>query len=132
LKCLGEEVILFLFLFVIWMHIIPENIALSVVATKRLYHSWYRVHSVFSEFVMNLNIVVSFHHTVAMKHCLEDDEIERQLKCKNCDQRWDSVRWQGGRSEALYIHQADNNKKVYTLNFTIFQNNYLQLCKCFY
>jgi hypothetical protein len=34
---------------------------------------------------MNSNIVVSFHHTMAMKRCLEDDEIERQLKCKICD-----------------------------------------------
>jgi hypothetical protein len=34
---------------------------------------------------MNLNIVVSFHHAMAMKRHLEDDEIERQLKCKKCD-----------------------------------------------
>jgi hypothetical protein len=34
------------------------------------------------EFIVTLNIVVSFYHTMAMKHCLEDDETERQLKCK--------------------------------------------------
>jgi hypothetical protein len=33
---------------------------------------------------VNLNIVVSLYHTMAMKR-LEDDEIERQLKCKICD-----------------------------------------------
>jgi hypothetical protein len=31
----------------------------------------YRVYSVFCEFVMNSNIVVSFHHTMAMKCRLE-------------------------------------------------------------
>jgi hypothetical protein len=31
------------------------------------------------------NIVVSFYHTMAMKPCLQDDEIERQLKCKIYD-----------------------------------------------
>jgi hypothetical protein len=36
---------------------------------------------------VNSNIVVSFHHTVAVKRCLEDDEIERQLKCKIRDVR---------------------------------------------
>jgi hypothetical protein len=38
--------------------------------------------SVFCDFIVNSNIVVSFHHTMVMKHNLEDDEIERQLKCK--------------------------------------------------
>jgi hypothetical protein len=33
---------------------------------------------------MNSNIVVSYHHNMAMIRCLED-EIERQLKCKVCD-----------------------------------------------
>jgi hypothetical protein len=49
--------------------------------------SWlgYRVHSVFCVFIVDKNIVVSFHHTMAMKHRLEDDETERQLKCKKCD-----------------------------------------------
>jgi hypothetical protein len=41
-----------------------------------------RVHSIFCYFIVNL---VSFHPTMAMKHRLEDDEIERQLKCKICD-----------------------------------------------
>jgi hypothetical protein len=30
-------------------------------------------------------IIVSFHHKMAMKRCLQDDEIERQLKCKIYD-----------------------------------------------
>jgi hypothetical protein len=49
--------------------------------------SWlgYELHSVSCVFIVHSNIVVSFHHTMAMKHCLEDDEIERQLKCKKCD-----------------------------------------------
>jgi hypothetical protein len=33
---------------------------------------------------VNLNVVVSFYHTMVMKRCFEDDEIERQLKCKIC------------------------------------------------
>jgi hypothetical protein len=40
----------------------------------------YRVHSVFYEFMVNSNIVVSFNHKVVMKRCLEDDGIEKQLK----------------------------------------------------
>jgi hypothetical protein len=43
------------------------------------------VHSVFCEFIVNLNIVVSFHHKMAMQRCFGNDEIERQLKCKICD-----------------------------------------------
>jgi hypothetical protein len=31
---------------------------------------------------VNSDIVVSFHHKMAMKRCLEDDEIEKHLKCK--------------------------------------------------
>jgi hypothetical protein len=34
---------------------------------------------------VNLNIIVLFHHKIAMKRCLQDDETERQLKCKICD-----------------------------------------------
>jgi hypothetical protein len=34
---------------------------------------------------VNLNTVVLFHHPMAMKHCLEDDEIEMQQKCKIYD-----------------------------------------------
>jgi hypothetical protein len=41
-----------------------------------------RMPSVFCEFVVNLNIVVSFHRTVALIRRLEDDEVERQLKCE--------------------------------------------------
>jgi hypothetical protein len=43
------------------------------------------VHSVFSEFMVTSNIVVSFHHKMPMIHCLENNEIEKQLKCKICD-----------------------------------------------
>jgi hypothetical protein len=45
----------------------------------------------------------------------------------------DDMMGEGG--ESLYILQADNNnnnKKVCTLNFTIFKNNYLELCVHFY
>jgi hypothetical protein len=42
----------------------------------------YRVHSVFCELIVNSNTIVSFHHTMAMKHSFADDEIERKLKCK--------------------------------------------------
>jgi hypothetical protein len=38
--------------------------------------------SVFCEFIVNLSIVVSFYHTMAMKRFLEDGEFERELKCK--------------------------------------------------
>jgi hypothetical protein len=34
---------------------------------------------------VNLNIVVSFYHTLAMKRCLAYNKIERQFKCKVCD-----------------------------------------------
>jgi hypothetical protein len=43
------------------------------------------VHSVFCEFTIKSNTVVSYHHNMAMIRCLEDDKIERQLKCKICD-----------------------------------------------
>jgi hypothetical protein len=43
---------------------------------------WYRVHSVFCEFTVNSHIVVSSHHTIAMKYHLEHDE--RQRKWKKC------------------------------------------------
>jgi hypothetical protein len=33
---------------------------------------------------VNSNIVVSFHHKMAMIHCLKDDENESQLKRKIC------------------------------------------------
>jgi hypothetical protein len=31
---------------------------------------------------VNSNVLVSFHHTMAMKYRLEDDEIERQLSAR--------------------------------------------------
>jgi hypothetical protein len=34
--------------------------------------------------MVNSNIVVSFHNEKAMKGCLENDEIEKQLKCEIC------------------------------------------------
>jgi hypothetical protein len=34
---------------------------------------------------VNSNIVVSNNHKMGMICCLEDGEIERQLKCKICD-----------------------------------------------
>jgi hypothetical protein len=71
---------------------------------------------------------------------LEDDEIERQLKCKKCDvglcilryfeeyhtkARSSQMTRVGGWGVILYIymHEADKQKKVCTLNFTIFKNN---------
>jgi hypothetical protein len=39
------------------------------------------VHSIFCEFIVNSNTVVSFHHTTIVRR-LEDDETERQRKCK--------------------------------------------------
>jgi hypothetical protein len=48
--------------------------------TKQLHHSWDTECIQFSYmFIVNLNTVVSFHHTMAMKHHLEDDETEQQL-----------------------------------------------------
>jgi hypothetical protein len=38
------------------------------------------VHSVFCESIVNSDIVILFLHKMAVKRCLEDDEIERQLK----------------------------------------------------
>jgi hypothetical protein len=35
--------------------------------------------------MVNSNIVVSFNHKLEIIRCLEDDEIERQLKCTLCD-----------------------------------------------
>jgi hypothetical protein len=34
---------------------------------------------------VNSTVVGSYRHKMAMIRCLEDDEIERQLKCKMCD-----------------------------------------------
>jgi hypothetical protein len=41
-----------------------------------------RVLLVYCKFIVNSNIVVSVRHEMEMKRRLEDDEIERQLKCK--------------------------------------------------
>jgi hypothetical protein len=68
------------------------------------------MHSFFCEFMVNLNIVVSFLHKMAMKRCLEDYGIEKQLKCKNCGV---GLCFLGCRAWSLYIHQEDNNKKIY-------------------
>jgi hypothetical protein len=100
---------------------LQENIALSKVANKHL-------HSVFCEFILILNIVVSYHHAIAMKRCLGDDETERQLKCKLCDlelcflvcfkEYHTKVRfryWMRGLN--LCIHQADNNKKYIFIEY---------------
>jgi hypothetical protein len=54
-----------------------------MVTTKCLHITQIQDASVLFEFIMNLNIVVSFYHTMAMKRSLEDGEIERQLK-SNC------------------------------------------------
>jgi hypothetical protein len=43
------------------------------------------LHGATSQKAAFLNIVVSFYHTMAVKSCLEDNEIERHLKCKICD-----------------------------------------------
>jgi hypothetical protein len=74
----------------------PNSVPSPVIAAAREYCPFYgcnqtlaselryRVHSVLCEFIANLNIVVSFYHTMAMKCCLEHGEIERQWKCKIC------------------------------------------------
>jgi hypothetical protein len=73
---------------------------------------------------VNLDTVVSFHHKMAVKCCLEDDEIEKQLKCKICDvglcifgcflKYHTKARFSYTmRACSQYIHQADNCKKCY-------------------
>jgi hypothetical protein len=81
---------------------------------------------------VNSNIVVSFHHTskMAMTRCLEDDEIERLLKCKICDvglcifgyfkkyqtrARFNYMMWgEGGCEARIYIKQITTKKGMYT------------------
>jgi hypothetical protein len=78
---------------------------------------------------------------MAMKRCLEDDEIERQLKCKICDmglhsQVSEAIPHKG----EIQLHDVEDEasihikkiKKICTLNFTIFKNKYLGLCMHFY
>jgi hypothetical protein len=78
-----------------------------------------------------------------MKRCLEDDEIERQLKCKICDvglcflgcfkeyhtkPRF-SYTTRGG--ACIYVKEMTTTKCMYT-EFAIFKNKYLCLCVSFY
>jgi hypothetical protein len=64
---------------------LSDNTALSKVANKHIHRSWYTEDiQVFFGFMVNSNIVVSFHHKMGMRHCLED-KIEWQLKCKIFD-----------------------------------------------
>jgi hypothetical protein len=86
--------------------------------------------------MVNSDIVVSFHHKVAMKHRLENNEIEKQLKCKicgvglcflGCFKEPDSVTGRGV-LKPVYIHQQTTTKNVRILNFTVFKSKYLGLC----
>jgi hypothetical protein len=58
---------------------LQENNTIFTVAKKRLHLSEIQSAFSFCEFIVNSNDVASFHHTMAMKQSLEDDEIERQL-----------------------------------------------------
>jgi hypothetical protein len=94
----------------------------------------------------NSNIVVSVHPSMAMKR-LEDDEIERQLKCKICDvglcifgffkkyhtkARFNYMTRGVGCGACIYIKQiTTKKKKVCTLNFTLIKDKYSD-CVCFY
>lgn len=85
----------------------------------------------FSEFIVNSNIVISFHHTLAMKTGFEDDEIQRQLKYKTRDMGVHSRVLQGVTYKgviqsdewvcvcSLYIHPEDNKKGMYTVFYYI-------------
>jgi hypothetical protein len=76
--------------------------------------------------MVNSNIVVSFHHKMGIIRCLEEDEIERQLKCKIRDMglcifgcfnkyhtnaRFSYMTWEG--EACIYIRQI-TTKKVCT------------------
>jgi hypothetical protein len=106
----------------------------------------YRVHSIFYEFIVNSNTAGSLNHTMAIKRHLEDDKIDRKPMCKKCNMgmcilgcfeeyhtkvRFSYMTRRGGGVEA-YIYNKQTTKKVCALNFTIFKNNYLGLCMCFY
>jgi hypothetical protein len=52
--------------------------------------------------MVNSNIIVSFHRAMEMKRRLEDDEIERQLKCKIVT--WDNTF--SGASKSKYHTKA--------------------------
>jgi hypothetical protein len=71
---------------------------------------------------------------MAIKHCLEDDEIEGQLKYNICDVRLCFLGCKGkiqlhdaGVEACTYVEQLT---KMYLciLNFIIFKNKYLGLC----
>jgi hypothetical protein len=81
---------------------------------------------------------------MAMKRCLEDDEIERQLKCKICDvglllsrvlqgllQKGKIQLHDAGVKACIYVEQV-TKKNVRLLNFSIYENKYEGLCVCFY
>jgi hypothetical protein len=80
---------------------------------------------------------------MAMKRCLEDDEIKRQLKSKICDVGLRSWVLQGvlhrgeiqlhdaGVEACIYVEQI-TTKNVCIFNFTIFKNKYLGLYVRFY
>jgi hypothetical protein len=93
---------------------------------------------------MNSDIVVSFHCKLEVKRCLENDEIERQLKYKICDaelcifgcfKKYHTKArfsyWMRGGEACIYIQQI-STKNICTLNFTLFKNKYLGLCVSFY
>jgi hypothetical protein len=62
---------------------------------------------VFCKFIVNSKIVISFHHTKAMKYRLKGDEIERQLNCKKCDVRSHSLVFRGiPRKGAIQLHDG--------------------------
>lgn len=98
--------------------------ALSMNETKHLHHSWHtEAIQFFFEFIMNSNIVISFHHTMSMKRIWKIIKLKGSWNVRyvtwdnvfsgasrSTTQRQDSVIGRGGWS--LYIHQADN-KKMY-------------------
>jgi hypothetical protein len=71
-----------------------------------------------------------------MISCLEDDEIERQLKCKICDVGLCifgcfNEYHTNARFSYMNIKQI-TTKKLCTLNFTLCKIKYLGLCVRFY
>jgi hypothetical protein len=85
--------------------------------------------------MVNSNNVVSFHHKMGMIRCLEDDEIERQLKCKICyvglcifvcfnkyhtKERFSYMTRGGGRGGAcIYIKHITTKKVMYIEFYSI-------------
>jgi hypothetical protein len=77
---------------------------------------------------------------MGMIRCLEDDEIERELKWRGTIhfRVFQQVPYKGeiqlhdaGGEACIFIKQITTNK-VCTLNFTVFKNKYLGLCLRFY